>query len=147
MSASLVPGRRRPAVPPTPAAPPSRSRSVLLLAAVLWAVAACGGQFSGGSAADYGTFRIDVTNDRAPRIEVYLVPEGGAETSLGPAPVEGTTTFYVEPEDPSASYRLRAELLGGEELLSEPFSPAELRGVTWVLGTNTLTPEGEGETN
>lgn len=89
----------------------------------------------------YGSLRIDVTNDLAPRVQIYLLPGGGEPEDLGDAPVEGTTTFRITPDDPTVSYRLRAEMVGGRELLSDPFTPNGIRGVTWVLSTNTLTTE------
>lgn len=118
-----------------------RPRDFAGLLLVLLAAPACGGSFAASSPEDFGAFRIDVTNDLSPGVRVYLVPEdGGAEELLGDAPVEGTTTFRIEPETPDARFRLRAEL-PGREIVSDPFSVEGLQGVTWILGTNTLERE------
>lgn len=120
--------------------PPARSA---FLSTVLFLLVACGGGFTGGDPEEFGSFRVDVTNDRAPRVQIYLLPEEGDAVLLGGAPVEGTTTFRIEPENPSATFRLRADLGRGRELISDPFVPIEARGVTWVLSTNDLTSEGD----
>lgn len=107
-------------------------------------VAACATGFTESDVDDFGSFRIDVTNDLAPRVEVYLQvdPESGgggaSETLLGNAPVEGTTVFRIDLENPAAPHRLRAALPRNAELLSEAFVPTELAGVRWVLADNVL---------
>lgn len=137
---------------------PTRLRS-LLLGALLPAAAllfsGCATGFTGSSIEDFGTFRIDVTNDLAPRVEIFLVTEeGGAAEGvlLGSAPVEGTTTFRIDLDDPAAAYRLRAAMTRGRELLSDPFVPVEVSpdatSIRWVLADNVLgalEAEGEGE--
>lgn len=103
---------------------------------------ACGGGFVEGDMEEFGTFRIDVTNDRFPAgAQIYLEPEGAEPLDLGNAPVEGTTTFRIHPEEPDRPHRLRAEVVGADDIVSVPFVPEELSGVSWVLGTNALTPE------
>lgn len=126
--------------------PTPSTRSLFLgVAAGLFLLAACGRGFNDGDLEDFGTFRIDVTNDRAPRVRIYLLPDDGESVLLGDAPVEGTTTFRIEPEDPSVAHRLRADLGRNRELISDPFVPVEARGVTWVLSSNDLTrEEGDG---
>lgn len=112
--------------------------------------AGCAAGFTSSTVEDFGSFRVDVTNDLAPRVEVYFQvdPEeggGGApETLLGNAPVEGTTVFRIEVENPSATHRLRAALPRNRELLSESFVPAELQGVRWDLAENALDREPRG---
>lgn len=116
-----------------------RTAVLLLLAALL---PSCGGGFTEGNMEEFGTLRIDVTNDRFPAgAEVHLEPEDGAPVELGNAPVEGTTTFRIDPENPDRPHRLRAEVSGADEIVSVSFVPGELTGVSWVLGTNALTPE------
>lgn len=118
-------------------------RSLFLLgASALVVLLACGGGFNERDPAAFGSLRVDVTNDRAPRVRIYLLPEEGDAVLLGGAPVEGTTTFRIEPDEADARYRLRADLGRGRELISDAFVPAELQGVTWVLSTNDLTLQG-----
>lgn len=110
---------------------------------------ACAAGFTETDVRDFGSFQVEVTNDLAPRVQVYLQvdpgPDSGAasETLLGGAPVEGTTVYRIDLEDRSASHRLRAAMPRNRELLSEAFVPGELAGVRWTLGENELTRETE----
>jgi len=114
------------------------------------ALPGCTAGFTSSTVEDFGTFRIDVTNDLAPRVDVHLQVdprEGGdaeSETLLGNAPVEGTTVFRVDLENPSTPHRLRAALPRNQELLSETFVPGELAGVLWILDGNVLEQETSG---
>ena len=116
----------------------------------LFLLGGCATGFNSSTVEDFGAFRIDVTNDLAPRVEVYLQvdPEDGggaaSERLLGNAPVEGTTVFRVDLEDPSTPHRLRAALPRNRELVSDSFVPGELAGVSWVLADNTLSREERG---
>lgn len=117
----------------------------VLLPFVLFALVACGGGFTEGDVEQFGSFRIDVTNETFPTgAVVHLVPADEDPRELGDAPVEATTTFRIEPEDPTVQHRLRAVVTGGEEIVSDPFVPAESRGLSWDVGTNVLTLEEDG---
>lgn len=121
-----------------------RSAVGAVLLFVMAALPGCTAGFTSSTVEDFGTFRIDVTNDLAPRVEVFLQVdpqeggEAGSEISLGSAPVEGTTVFRVDLEDLSSPHRLRAALPRNQELLSETFVPRDLGGVLWILADNVL---------
>ncbi|MFP3948387.1 MAG: hypothetical protein ACLFWG_06635 [Longimicrobiales bacterium] len=127
-----------------------RGSCFLVLVTSVILVGGCATGFSSSTVEDFGSFRIDVTNDLAPRVEVHLQvdPRSGGEAAseslLGSAPVEGTTVFRVDLEDPSASHRLRASLPRDRELFSESFVPGELAGVRWDLADNALAREERG---
>lgn len=114
-------------------------------------VAGCATGFTSSTVEDFGSFRIEVTNDLAPRVEVHLQVdpdnqgEAASERLLGNAPVEGTTVFRVDLTDPSTAHRLRASLPRNRQLLSESFVPGELAGVGWTLSDNALTREEREE--
>lgn len=124
----------------------------LYLSCVLCVIlgAGCAAGFTSSTVEDFGSFRVDVTNDLAPRVEVYLQVDpgegGGAasETLLGSAPVEGTTVFRIEVENPSTPHRLRAVFPRNREVFSESFVPAELQGIRWELADNALDREPRG---
>lgn len=121
-----------------------------LTAALAVTLTGCAAGFASSTVEEFGSFRIEVTNDLAPRVQVYLqvdpAPNGSearSDTLLGGAPVEGTTVFRIDLEDRSLPHRLRAALPRNQEVLSETFLPDELAGVTWILTDNELT-EGVG---
>lgn len=128
-----------------------RGSRFLGLITPLFLLGGCATGFTSSTVEDFGSFRIDVTNDLAPRVEVYLQVDPGSdgeaasEMLLGNAPVEGTTVFRVDLDDPSTTHRLRASLPRNRELLSESFVPGELAGVGWTLAENSLIREERGE--
>lgn len=113
-------------------------------------LAACATGFTSSSVEDFGSFRVEVTNDLAPRVQIYLQrdPSNGSEAAserlLGGAPVEGTTVFRLDLDDRSTTLRLRAALPRNRELLSETFVAGESGGVRWVLAGNQLSESTSG---
>lgn len=123
----------------------------LLLLGLAAGLGGCAAGFTSSSVEDFGSFRVEVTNDLAPRVQIYLQEgpstdsEAASEELLGGAPVEGTTVFRLDLEDRSTTRRLRAALPRNREVLSETFVPGESMGVRWILADNQLTEATAGE--
>jgi hypothetical protein len=115
-------------------------RGALLTALVV------GGCASGGSgAAHMNAVTVRVLNDRIPStmLTIYAVPEGGIRILLGSVAAGDTATFDFTAF--GGQYRFLARDLGGNELVSPPFTAMPPDIVDWRLQSNMVTPSRIGQ--
>jgi len=122
----------------------SRIRRALTLAGAL-AAASCASAGSGSPAADTAQPASDqvtfqVRNDIVPpaTITVYIAPETGSRRRLGTIPPNGQDTFSFLPGIRSMEFRLVAEVSGGQNSQSNPFTLEGATRVTWGASTQVV---------
>ncbi len=89
---------------------------------------------------------IEVDNNLVPAmaLTVWAVPDGGTQTMIGNVgPAERKALRYV-PTSRALTYRLRARLTGGRDLLSNPISMVDAQRVTWNVQSNLATVRDGG---
>lgn len=86
-------------------------------------------------------FLLVVHNDAIPSglLTVHLVGMGPGGQFLGAVPPESTGSFRVDPAGLSSGwYRLRGERISGPDVVSEEFTVAGAREVTWFVQSNMV---------
>ncbi|MGH7506233.1 MAG: hypothetical protein ACRELX_11305 [Longimicrobiales bacterium] len=88
--------------------------------------------------------QVEVNNDLIPSsaLTVYVLPEIGARRLIGNVNPSETTTLQFE-EVAVGQYRLMARTTGGNEIVSNPISLANVAAITWDLSSNILTVKEE----
>ena len=112
----------------------------LVAAVLLVSLAACASRAPQAvGVTDRGAVTVRNTLQPPSSITVSVVAEDGSRRTIGSVGTGQTQTLTFPANEVAARYRLIAEVPGGQEITSQPFTPVQGGSVTRDLTMNTVT--------
>lgn len=117
--------------------------SLAVVIALTFGACASGGGGATGEADDPAGegVSVQVNNDYVPssQVTVWMVPESGSRRRLGTIPPNGRQTFNYSPNILDMDHHLLAEVSGGQNSQTTPFTLVGVSAVRWDISSRNAT--------